>query len=280
MLRRDALRLMAGVPVAAMATVWPIDACAQVTRGFNNTLRAIASGEEIQRQPDLWVFEIQFKPMRMIYADITDPQTGQVSRDQIWYLCYRTINRKLTARQDNSNTTPVNVLDPLAGPSQFLPEFSLMTHEEPGSEIPSATELDVILPEATAVINNAERRRTNEPPFQNTVEVVQPLPDPVDSDVADPVWIYGVATWRNIDPDTDFFSIVMRGFSNGYELREGPDGSLIVWRKSIRQKFTRRGDRFDPDQIEFEFDGQPQWVYLPDQADAAEEPAPAAPVES
>ena len=88
-------------------------------------------------------------------------------------------------------------------------------------------------------------------------------------------WIYGVATWRNIDPETDFFSVTLRGFSNGYEIRPGPDGNPVVWRKSIVQKFTRRGDRFDPTQREFALDGEPQWVYLPDPAAEVEDAAAA-----
>src|SRR5690606_2194682 len=123
MQRRDALRLLAGIPAAALAGGWSAPVRAQVTRGFNQTLRAVASGEEIQRQPDLWIFEISFKPMRMIWVDGQDPQSGEATRDQVWYLAYRTVNRSLQARMETSNTTPQNELDPLPGPSPFLPEF-------------------------------------------------------------------------------------------------------------------------------------------------------------
>lgn len=266
MQRRDALRLMAGIPVAAITTGWPLSATAQVTRGFDHFLAAVASGDEIQRQPDLWVFEINYKPMRMIWVDVTDPKTGAVSRDQIWYLAYRTLNRSLLARRDASNTTPVNVLDPLPGPSHFMPEFLLTTFDDSESKIPVTASLDEVMPEVVAVINQQERRRSTEPLFLNTVDVVQPLPEPVTDDAEHPEWIYGVATWRNIDPETDFFSVTIRGLSNGYELRPGPDGQPVLWRKSIVQKFTRRGDRFDPNQREFELDGEPRWVYLPDPA--------------
>lgn len=268
MQRRDALKLIAGLPATAFVPVWGTRASAQVTRGFDQRLYAIASGEEIQRQPDLWVFEIHFKPMRMIFVNTTDPQTGETSRDQVWYLAYRTVNRSLAARQDDSDTTPVNVLDPLPGAPRFIPEFTLATYEQQGSESPERVALDVIIPEAVDRINQIERRRTTEAPFLNTVDIVQPLPETFAEDEENPDWLYGVATWRNIDPETDFFSITMRGFSNGYELREGPDGQQVVWRRCIVQKFTRRGDRFDPTQTEFEFDGRPQWIYLPDPSSA------------
>jgi len=266
MQRREALRLIAGAPAAALATGWSLPLRAQARRGFDQNLPAVANGEEIQRQPDLWVFEISFKPMRMIWVNTTDPQTGAVSRDQIWYLAYRTVNRTLAARIDDSNTTPVNVLDPLPGKPRFIPEFMLQTYEQREGDVPTITQLDEVIPEAVAQVNQIERRRTTEPKFLNSVEIVQPLPEPVPNDEANPDWIYGVATWKNIDPETDFFSITMRGFSNGYELRQGPDGAPLIWRKSIVQKFTRLGDRFDPTQREFAFDGSPQWVYLPDPA--------------
>lgn len=264
MQRREALRLMAGMPAAALATGWSLPVQAQVSRGFDQQLAAVANGDEIQRQPDLWVFEISFKPMRMIWVDTTDPKTGEVSRDQIWYLAYRTINRSIAARADDTNTTPVNELDPLPGKNLFIPEFMLMTFDQPGSDIPSLVQLDEVIPQAVAQVNEIERRRTTEPLFLNSVDIVQPLPDPVPVDAENPDWIYGVATWMNVDPETDFFSITMRGFSNGYEVRQGPGGEPVIWRKSIVQRFTRRGDRFEPSQREFEFDGPPQWVYLPD----------------
>lgn len=275
MQRRDALRLLAGIPAAALAGGWSAPVRAQVTRGFDQTLRAVASGEEIQRQPDLWIFEISFKPMRMIWVDVQDPATGQTSRDQIWYLAYRAINRSLAARQEDGNTTPQNQLDPLPGPTPFIPEFTLSVYEQPDSEVPDIVQMDEVIPEAVARINQIERRRASEPLFQNSVEIVQPLPEPVPEDAEDPEWLYGVATWRNIDPETDFFSITMRGFSNGYEIRQGPDQEPIIWRKSIVQKFIRRGDRFDPTQVEFEFDGVPRWTYVPDPGTPAQA-APAA----
>jgi hypothetical protein len=264
MQRRDALRLIAGFPMAACAAGWPRSAQAQVTRGFNQRIYAVASGEELQRQPDLWIFELHFKPMRMIFVNTTDPGSGETSREQIWYLAYRAANRSLSARQDESDTAPVNELDPLPGPPQFIPEFTLSVYDQPDDETPQAVALDEVIPEAIARVNEIELRRPDEPRFLNSVDIVQPLPESSDPSEDNPAWIYGAATWRNINPETDFFTVTMRGFSNGYELREGPQGSPIVWRRTIIQKFSRRGDRFDPTQTEFEFNGDPQWIYLPD----------------
>ncbi|MCA9025873.1 MAG: hypothetical protein KDA86_11760 [Planctomycetaceae bacterium] len=264
MQRRHILRLLVSLPVVLASAGWSSDAPAQVTRGFDTVARAIATGEERQRQPDLRVFEVQYKLPRIVWVDITDPKTGQQQREQIWYLAYRTANRVLANREDDTNTTPVNVLDPLPGPTQFIPEFTLTTYDQQGSEQYLEQYLDVILPEATAVINTIERRRPSDPVFLDSVNIVQSLPPAVPSDAEDVDWIYGVATWRNVDPETDFFTISMRGFSNGYELKAGPDGETVTWRNTLVQQVSRRGDRFDPDQIEFEYTEPPEWVYLPD----------------
>ncbi len=264
MQRRHMLRLIAGFPMALVTAGWSNHAQAQVTRGFDTVARAIATGEERQRQPDLRVFEVQYKLPRIVWVEITDPQTGEQQREQIWYLAYRAANRALASREDDTNTTPVNVLDPLPGPNQFIPEFTLTTYDQQGSDQPLQQYLDEILPEAAAVINSIERRRPSDPVFLDSVNIVQPLPPAVPPEEKDVDWIYGVATWRNVDPDTDFFSISMRGFSNGYELRPGPDGESLTWRNTLVQQASRRGDRFDPDQIEFEYTAPPEWVYLPD----------------
>jgi hypothetical protein len=248
-------------------------AAAQSARGFSTVAPAVSSGLERQRQPDLYVFEVQFKPLRMIFVDVTDPQTGEVERQQVWYLAYRAVNRSFETRADDTDTTPVNVLDPLPGPSQFIPEFTLITHDQPDSDLPVHEHLGEVVPEVTAAINQVERRRPSDPLFLDSVSIVQPVPGTFPPEESNVDWIYGVAMWRNVDPDTDFFRVVIRGFSNAYERRPGPDGETVTWRKSLVQRFIRRGDRYDPNQIEFEHNGPPEWVYLPDPVEQTSQPA-------
>ncbi len=241
---------------------------AQGTRGFDTTVKAVTTGEERQRQPDLWQFDVSYKPMRMVWVNVTDPRTGKQTREQIWYLAYRAQNRSIASRDDIDETTPVNTLDPLPGPAKFLPSMTLVTYGDRGTEIPDAIYLDQVIPEAAQAINDVERRRPADPVFLDSVQVIQDLPEAVPADDQEVVWIHGVATWSNVDPETDYFKVVLSGFSNGYELRPGPDGTPITWRKQLVQRFSRRGDRFDPSQIEFEVDGPPEWTYLPDPATA------------
>ncbi|MFV0445747.1 MAG: hypothetical protein ACK5Q5_19370 [Planctomycetaceae bacterium] len=250
-------------------------------RGFAKRLQAYANGEERNRQTDLKVMEVQFKPMRMVWANITDAQTGEKTRQEVWYLVYRAVLRPTPARIDETDTRPINVVDESPKPDAFMPQMVLTTYDDPAKPVPLAFHLDEVQPEVLEAIRVVEQRPASA--FQNRgiengLSVVQPFPAPTPEDAAPEEidWIYGVATWTGIDPETDYFQVTMRGFSNGFELRPGPNGEMQPWRKVIVQKFARRGDRFDPNQKEFEFDGGPVWEYQPDATDWAKwKPSPA-----
>jgi len=256
--------------VGVCAACLPQFASAQpaLNRGFDQPAPAFASGEERNRQRDLWVLEVHFKSMRMIWVDITDPATGEQSREQIWYLPFKAVNRPITSQQA-SDRQPVNQLDPVPERPKFIPEFTLVTYDNPANEIPSQIYMDDVLPEAVATVNVIEARRDIDPLLKDTVSIIRDLPDAAAEEERNPDWLYGVATWRGVDPETDFFKVILTGFSNGYEIKPGPGGEDVTWRKVLVQRFSRLGDRFDPDQIEFKFIGDPQWEYQPD--------APAAP---
>ena len=66
---------------------------AQDLRGFVNTAEAVAGGEEIKSQENLWVLEVNYKNMRMIPVEITDPKTKIKKLELVWYFVYRVINR-------------------------------------------------------------------------------------------------------------------------------------------------------------------------------------------
>ncbi|MEW4528894.1 hypothetical protein [Maioricimonas sp. JC845] len=251
--------------VVAMSLQLPVSqqAQAQGERGFVQNAPAIANGEELNRQPDLWVMELQLKPMRMTWVEVTDPETGETSREQIWYLAYRTLNRPLATREESDDKTPVIELDPVPSQHRLIPEFVLVTYDDRSTEVPGQILMDEVIPQAVTDINRIERRRDSDPVYKDSVSIIQQVPDVVSEESDDQPWVYGVATWRGVDPDTDFFKVIFKGFSNGYFVRKTGDEAMI-WRKVLVQKFLRRGDRFDPNQKEFEFDGPASWEYLPD----------------
>ncbi|MBX3444637.1 MAG: twin-arginine translocation signal domain-containing protein [Planctomyces sp.] len=261
--RRNFLTLLAGAaggsllcgPLAAQPPA--------LTRGFDQTSPAYASGEELNRQRNIWVMEVQYKPMRMVFLPRTNADGSAAAPDQVWYLAWRAINRPLTNRKVDDETVPVNDVEPRPGPDIFIPDFTLVSFADRTTEIPVDVYHDVVIPAAVRRVNVLERRSTSDPLFLDSVSLIRDLPPEVSSDEADQPWVYGVAMWRNPNPDIDFFKVIMRGFSNGYEIDDGPDGQPLKSRKVLVQKFTRLGDRFDPDQKEFAFDGNPTWEYQP-----------------
>lgn len=248
---RGAIALAAMLMVAAPSQ-------AQVTRGFDRTAAAHAGAADLARQPDLWMMEVQFKNMRMVFVDLPDPVTGELKREQVWYLAWRSIVRPLENTSPD-DTAPENVIDSLPGPRQFVPKFTLITYDDPKTEIPDQILQDEVLPAAMTQLRRIERT-----PSLNSVQVIQDLPEPISADEEEQPWVYGAATWRGVNPDTDFFTVILSGFTNAYEVRKLDDETPQIWRKVIVQKFTRPGDRFDPSQREFLFDGNASWIMQPD----------------
>lgn len=249
-------------------------ACAQssagqkplLTRGFESVARVNIINEEIVRQPDLWQMECQLKSMRMVWVPSRDPVTGAATQEQIWYLPYRCCRRPIAARAA-ADVVPRNEFDPAPGPKQFLPSATLVTYDDPKSEVPVQIIQDTIIPEAMPAILRVERAA-----HKNSVEIAQDVPRAFAETDENQEWILGVFTFRGMNPDTDFFKVIVNGCGNGYEKRTGPTGEPEVWRKVIVQRFKRPGDRYDPSQREFQFVGPPTWVLQPDKKPAVSAP--------
>lgn len=202
---------MAQQPAATKA----VPATAKPLRGFKIHIPSQASGEEREQQTDLWVLEVRFKPLRLIRLNLTDPKTGKKSRQLVWYLLYRAVNRPLPSKGDPNGVDPQNQFDAVPGKPLFAPEFTLVTNDNDGQRIYP----DNILPEAQAAIAIRERL----PQLKNSVQVVGPIPEvtpyAAKQDISP---VYGVVTWVGVDPRTDFATIYMSGFSNGYRYVRGP----------------------------------------------------------
>ncbi len=99
----------------------------------------------------------------------------------------------------------------------FVPVFTLRTDDITDDKPVQAIHQDVILPEAQAAINQREGRN-----YKNSVEIMQPVPPATPEDQGDENAIYGMAMFRGVDRETDFFTVYMAGFSNGYRYVDGP----------------------------------------------------------
>lgn len=228
-------------------------------RGFVVAAKPYTTGAEIARQMHVWEMEVQLKSMRLIMA----PIPGNPKPQQVWYLAYRAIPRPILKNTVGEDTDPVNTLDPPPGPPMFIPQLTIVTYDNRETEVPVQIVVDRVLPAAMKMANTIERPESPERSFLDSVSIVQPVPEPVPADVPEQPWIHGVASWSGIDARTDFFKVIMQGFTNVYEVR-GEGDERRTWRKVLVQKFTSRGDEFDPTQREFEFDGKPFWEFQPD----------------
>ncbi|QDU11139.1 hypothetical protein [Gimesia aquarii] len=226
-----------------------------LTRGFTIKADIAATGEERAAQKSLWVLDATFKPMRMVRMDLTNPKTGKKEKTLVWYIVYKCVLRPIERRDDIDEFTPENEKVPPPGPALFVPEVTLITNDNGQQKIYP----NQILPEAEKIINQRERRQ-----FKNAVDIIGELPAETPKNAKDENAIYGVCVWTGIDPNTDYFTLLFSGLSNGYKNVEGPDGKTIALRKVLVQQYWRPGDEFGQQEQEFRPKGNPYWVYLPD----------------
>ena len=184
---------------------------------FPLVAKVVPTGEELSSQSNLWIMEVHFKPMRMLEVTLTNPKTGKRQRENIWYLVYKAINRPLQKKTDATNTKPQNDDDQEPSEQLFVPVFTLRTDDITDGMPVQEIHQDVILPEAQAAINRREGRN-----YKNSVEIMQPVPPATPEDQGDENAIYGVVMFRGVDRETDYFTVYMSGFSNGYRYVDGP----------------------------------------------------------
>lgn len=214
-----------------------------IAPGVETVAAPFITGEERGAQPDIWALELNYKPVRMLLVELTDPKTGKTSRELVWYLAYRAVVRSSSGvrESDNPEDRPI-----------FVPEFTFVVE---GRGAPKVYP-DRVLRPAEAAINKRERHK-----YLNSVEIVAPLPKITPDKSKTLNSLDGVATWVGIDPNVVYFSIYMSGFSNGYKVSAGPDGEEIVTRRTLVQKFWRPGDRFDQHEQEIRLQDEPKWIY-------------------
>ena len=252
--------------LAVSVSAAPASAQAPAGRGFEVTAPATATVEELNGQRDLWVMEVELKPLRLIQAEVTDPKTGEKRNELIWYLVYKATNRALKSPPAKPGLSPVNNLDAPPGPALFVPSLTLIAEEQGRQTVLP----DVVIPEAQAAIARREMRGADAAvELKNSVDVVQPVPPAVPAGDRGAQPIYGVAMWRGIDPRATNFRVLASGFSNGFRRSAGPSGEPLVLRRDLQVDFWRPGDEFALTEREFRFKGEPAWVYVPDETTPA-----------
>lgn len=217
---------------------------AEVIPGIERVAAPQISGEEQTLQGDIWALEVRYKPVRMLVVPLTDPKSGQQRRDLVWYFAYRVVVRAASRLSNDSVGKPERPL--------FVPELSLEVEDEGRQQ----KYPDRVFPEAVGAINRREKHQ-----YKSSVDVVAALPQMTADNSRRLYTLDGVATWTGIDPDTNYFSIVMTGFSNGYKIAVDGENNETVTRRTLRQRFWRPSDRFEQSETEIRFQDEPVWFY-------------------
>jgi len=222
---------------------------------------------------DVWTLEFKFKPMRMIRVDV--PQRGgYMEKKLIWYMVYSVTNRAVKeAVVDPEGPEPLpkyGWLHPVESadgtfkvrcanrPIRFIPEFLLESHEF-GTVKP-----DRIIPVAMGPIR---MREDPDRRFYNSAEISQGA-----IGVGRTAW--GVATWDDVNPQIDRFSVYVMGLTNAYKWQDNPGGYVKgaqpesyrrFLQKTLKLNFWRPGDEYYEHEREIRY-GIPgevdyEWVY-------------------
>jgi hypothetical protein len=201
--------------------------------------------------------EFQFKPVRMILVDVPQPN-GRMKQKLIWYMVYRVTNPgKVLRSVEGADGTYELQLHDSAKPIQFIPEFRLECQDL------GKTYRDRLIPIAVAAIQMREDPNRK---FYNSVEMAREVK------AGETVW--GVATWEDVDPRTDRFSVYVSGLTNAYKWADtapvGPGDPIgkgrKFTRKTLKLNFWRPGDEFFPHEKEIRYGGIPggvdyEWLY-------------------
>ncbi len=223
------------------------------------TLREMATGTEFRRE--IWCLEFTFKPVRMIWVDV--PQaSGKMQRKLIWYMVYHVKNtgqHLKPVKQDDGTF----VIRPADRTIRFFPTFVLGSHEY------KKAYLDRIIPVAISAIRQKEDPNRK---LLDSVEIGSKLV-PVSTDLVDKS-VWGVATWEDVDPRVDSFSIYVEGLTNAYrwtdqpgqfQAGDPPTSGRVLEQKNLMLNFWRPGDRYREDKrtIHYGIPGKVDysWVY-------------------
>jgi len=195
---------------------------------------------------NIWNLEFAFKPVRMLYVDIPHPPTLKMHRKLIWYMVFRVKNTGQHLRPNPVKDQfehviydePVKVDEVLnygaarpTGTIRFFPHFILESREQ------GKAYLDRVVPVAIPWIQLREMRGGK---LLNTVEISK-IDIPVSTPGAEKT-LWGVVTWEDIEPRTDYFSIYVQGLTNAFRLVGTPEGRVAHQLKTLQLNFWRPGD--------------------------------------
>jgi hypothetical protein len=221
----------------------------------SDTLVGMSAAAKFRRE--IWGLEFSFKPLRMINVNLPTSSGGTL-RKRVWYLVYgvRNTGKTLVPAEGESG---IYSATPGAGKAlRFVPEFVLESHDRDASgERVKKSYLDRILPAAVEAIS---QRETPGRRLLNSVEMAQQMIPVSGGRIDKSVW--GVATWTDIDPRMDFYSVYVGGLTNAYRWEDAPGAyrpgdppgrGRTFAEKTLQLNFWRPGDELLQSEREIRF---------------------------
>ncbi|MEZ6108575.1 MAG: hypothetical protein R3B96_21445 [Pirellulaceae bacterium] len=199
---------------------------------------------------DIWGVEFGYLPLRMIEADVPQP-TGKMQRKTIWYLVFRiafdgqvmTFGSETDAlgnRLDVPEVTDVanSKLDEIRLFPSFVLRASVVDPET--GEVTMKEYLDRIMPTVVDQVRNEEDPAV---PLATTVSISSTPIYTRNDGFSERVEYWGVATWEDVDPRTDYATVQVQGLTNAFRVIEG-DGEKEFSFKTLQLNFYRPGDEY------------------------------------
>jgi hypothetical protein len=193
---------------------------------------------------DVYCLEFAFKPVRMIEVTVQTPEGPQ--QKTVWYLLYRVryLGGDLRPEPEPDKYDNQVFGRPKSVSAEwvrFFPVFKLDTLGQSG------TYLDDVIPSAVRAI--ARKERVGKPVYDSIQ--IQNLKIRRTTETEDNA-VWGVATWIDVDPRTDFFAVLVQGLTNAQKIKQ-EDGKLTYLHKTLVLHFWRAGDTIDEleDRIRF-----------------------------
>ena len=182
---------------------------------------------------EIYCLEFAFKPLRQLFIDVPRPD-GRMQRKLVWYMVYRVRYRggDLRPAIDKVAGAPVyRRVEAVSYQSRRFFPLLIMDNQVTGKSY-----LDTILPTAKRKIAIREQISG---PLYNSVEISsKSIPLSTDEDAPG---LWGIATWVDVDPNTDFLSVNVYGLTNAFD-SEGLEPDSPYRRKCLSLNFYRPGD--------------------------------------
>ncbi len=210
----------------------------------SRTLYGMSEGVKFRRE--IWCLEFSFKPLRLIEVNVPG-KSGQIERKLVWYLVYKVRNTGQVMKPIEVEGGVYDTKLVPGGPLKFVPHFVFESHDLTSAGEPvGKSYLDRVIPAAVELIRQRELPGR---PLLNSVEMAEQT-IPVSTDRMDKS-VWGVATWADLDPRIDFFSIYVGGLTNAYRWEDTPGAfkpgdnpgkGRRFARKTLQLNFWRPGD--------------------------------------